>query len=49
MSDGRSLASAVRSVEIVLDGIKTRASVVSWDQSGRYPLTAQVVSGVQAA
>jgi len=49
MSDGRSVASAVRSVENVLDDIKTRASVVSWDQSGGYPLTAQMVSGVQAA
>ena len=27
----------------------TRASVVSWDQYGGYPLTAQMVSGVQAA
>jgi hypothetical protein len=29
--------------------IKTRASWMSWDQSGRYPLTAQMVSGVEAA
>jgi len=49
MSDGRSVASAARSVENMLGDIKTRASVVSWDQSEGYPLTAQMVSGVQAA
>lgn len=41
--------SVVRSVENILGGIKTGVYRLSRDKSGSYPLTAQAVSGVQAA
>jgi len=46
---GRKRPSAVRSVENILDDIKTGVYRLSRDESGGHPSTAQVVSGVQAA
>ena len=46
---GRKRPSAVRSVENIVDDIKTGVYRLSRDESGGYPFTAQVVSGVQAA
>jgi hypothetical protein len=46
---GRKRPSAVRSVENILDDIKTGVYRLFRDESGGYPFTAQVVSGVQAA
>jgi len=48
MSDGLK-PSVVRSVENIIDGIKTGVYRLSRDESGGYPFTAQAVSGVQAA
>ena len=48
MCDGRE-SSVVRSVENRSVDIKTEVGALSRDESGGYPLTAQVVSGIEAA
>jgi hypothetical protein len=48
MSDEREF-SVVDVSKSILDDIKTGAGPTSRDESGGYPLTAQVVSGIEAA
>lgn len=48
MSDGRE-SSVVDVSKPISDGIRTGVGSTSRDKSGRYPLTAQAVSGIQAA